>query len=516
MGRHSVNEVGQDKLLTKRILYKIEDSHSQRGGIKVVFGGKHLTPQEVSAKILQRLKADAEAYLGHAVRDAIITVPAYFHDSQRQATRDAGRLAGLDVKRVLNEPTAACLAYGFKKIAEERKVIAVYDLGGGTFDISILEVGRGPFRVRSTNGNTLQGGDDLDSLILDWILDEIGGTGKVQLQSSQIALAHLRVVAEQVKIALSSAEEAVVQRDELLRFTTNVDIPTLTLTRTTLESLAAPLIAQTLESCRRALEDSALSVSDIEEVLLVGGQTRMPAIRQAVCNFFGREPNISVNPEEVVALGAAVQGAILSGKATGLRLADVVSLTLGVSTRGDMDPLIPRNASLPVRESKIYTTAWDNQEEVEIQIYQGEKSKVVDNFKLGSFTIKGIEPAPKGDPEIEVTFLVDQDGILHVSGRDLHTGNFKEITITDTLRLSDSDIERMIRDTAEDPIEVRYQVERLKEQISAMLVERERMLPDDLVITFREVLANPPESDWAAYLGQIQNLWQQMRVDNQT
>ncbi len=241
----------------------------------------------------------------------------------------------------------------------------------------------------------------------------------------------------------------------------------------------------------------------------------MPAIRQAVCNFFGREPNISVNPEEVVALGASVQGAILSGKATGLRLADVVSLTLGVSTRGDMDPLIPRNASSPVRETKIYTTAWDNQEEVEIQIFQGEKSNAADNHKLGSFSIKGIEPAPKGDPEIEVTFLVDQDGILHVSGKDLRTGNFKEITITDTLRLSDSDIETMIREATEDPIEVRYQVVRLKEQISSMLVERARVLPDDLVITIREILATSPERDWVAYLAHLQDLWQQIRGEDQ-
>lgn len=329
MGRHSVDEVAQDKQLSKRILYKIEDAHSQRGGINVLLGGKHLTPQEVSAKILQKLKTDAEAYLGRVVREAVITVPAYFHDSQRQATRDAGRLAGLDVKRVLNEPTAACLAFGYKKITEERKVIAVYDIGGGTFDISILEVGRGPFRVRSTNGNTLLGGDDLDSLVVDWILEEIGGTVQVQLQSNHLALAYLRSVAEEAKISLSFADEAVMQLDELSRFAPNIDIPPLKLARATLESLAAPLIAQTLESCGRALEDAALSVSDIQEVLMVGGQTRMPSIRQAVCNFFEREPNISVNPDEVVALGAAVQGAILSGKATGLILADVVSLTLG-------------------------------------------------------------------------------------------------------------------------------------------------------------------------------------------
>ena len=516
IGRRFQEEVIQDELEKSHILYRVTESCRRQSGIEVTLGDKRLTPQEVSAKILQKIKADAEAYLEHKVTQAVITVPAYFHDSQRQATRDAGRIAGLEVKRVLNEPTAACLAFGYKKLAEKRKTIAVYDLGGGTFDISILEVGQGPFRVRATNGDTHLGGDDLDWLIVDWILEEIG---EKKLKDNLPALARLRAAAERAKIALSDVDQVQVQVSGLFGPSPHGDVD-LTLTKTRLEMLAEQFVARTLEPCNRALQDARLGTSAIQEVLLVGGQTRMPAVRQAVRKLFGIEPNTSVNPDEVVALGAAVQAAILAGEDTKLKLSDVVPLTLGVSTKGYMDALIPRNTWVPVSKTKMYSTAEDNQESVEIQIYQGERPMVADNVKLGSFILKGIEPAPRGEPQIEVTFKVDQDGILHVTGKDLRTGNFKEITITDSVRLSDEEIEGMIRDADEHAaeyaaqrrqIEAQEQSERIVEQFAKLLAEKEAALPADPVIAIREMLNAPPPDDWTARLTDLENLWQRVR-----
>ena len=441
MGRRFKEDLVKEDLTSHLIRYEMRESLRRGGRIEVVVEDKHLTPQEVSAKILQKLKADAEAYLGHPVTQAVITVPAYFHDSQRQATRDAGRLAGLEVKRVLNEPTAACLAFGYEKLKENRQKIAVYDLGGGTFDISILEVGRGPFRVRATNGNTHLGGDDINRLIVEWILSEIGTEEGDKLGENLTFLAHLYAIAERVKIDLSSLEEVAIELEEIL----GVGSAKLTLTRARLEQMTKNLIEESLLICRRALHDAHLQTADIQEVLLVGGQTHMPAIRQAIRDFFSKDPNVTINPEEVVAQGAAIQAAMLAGLMTGLRLADVVPLSLGVSSKGRMDALITRNTSVPVVETKIFSTADDNQDSVEIQIYQGEGQKVTENVKLGGFILSGIEPAPAGEPEIEVTFRVDQDGILHVSGKDLRTGNYQETTITDSVKLSEEEIEEMAK-----------------------------------------------------------------------
>lgn len=441
IGRRYSDKAVQGNLEKMRILYEVEESRQRRDGIEVAIGSNRLTPQEVSAKVLQYMKASAETHLNHEITEAIITVPAYFHDSQRQATRDAGRITGLNVKRVLNEPTAACLAFGFKKLAEERKTVAVYDLGGGTFDISIVDIGRGPFRVRATNGDTYLGGDDLDWAIVDWVIEQIGGGEAWQLTQDVMALAQLRAAVEKSKKELSFADETQIQVKGELSPKSKITDVDLSLTQAQLKHLAEPFIKRTLESCKRALHDARLTPSEITEVLLVGGQTRMPTIREAVRDFFGVEPNISVEPEEVVALGAAVQAAILAGEAAGIKLADVVSLTLGVNTKGSMNPIIPRNTPIPVVKTKIYSTAEDNQESVEIQVYQGEAKPVADNIKLGEFILTGLAPAPAEKPEIEVTFHVDQDGILHVTGKDLYSGNFQEITITDSMRLSDGEIE---------------------------------------------------------------------------
>jgi molecular chaperone DnaK len=445
MGRRFSDDAVRNALADMHILYALEKSKVRRDGIDVVVGDKHLTPQEVSAKLLAHLKATAEAELGQEVTEAVITVPAYFHDSQRQATRDAGRLAGLEVKRVLNEPTAACLAFGFQRLADERKKVAVYDLGGGTFDISILEIGRGPFRVLATHGDDYLGGDDLDWLIVDWAIDQLGGNEQTQIKEDVHALARLRAAAEAAKKDLSSQEKTVIKISGALSADIKITDLSLELTREKLEELTEPLIKRTLKPCEQALHDARVNTSDIKEVLLVGGQTRMPAIRRAVRDFFGIEPNTSVKPEEVVALGAAVQSAIMAGVATNLKLADVVPLSLGVNSKGMMDTIIARNTPIPVHKTKNYSTDLDNQDTVEISIYQGEGIAVAENNKLGGFLLKGILPAPAGEPDIEVTFHVDQDGILHVTGKDLKTGNSHETTITDSMRLSDAEIEAMIQ-----------------------------------------------------------------------
>jgi len=518
IGRRFSEDVVQESLRKLHIFYKI-GMFDQWGGIEVSVGGMHLTPQEVSAKILLKLKADAEHFLGHEVRQAVISVPAYFHHSQRQATCNAARLAGLEVRRVLNEPTAACLAFGYAKLAEERKLIAVYDLGGGTFDISILEVGRGPFRVRTTNGNTFLGGEDLNWLIVDSILTYIGGNEQRRLQQDIPALARLRAAAEQAKVDLSLKDEVCIHISGPLSPHSQVCDLNFKLTRTELEKIARPFIEQTLESCVRALHDAHLHPSDIQEVLLVGGQTRMPAIREAVRTFFGIEPNSSINPEEVVALGASVQAAILAGEATGLKLADVVPLSLGVSTRGQMNVLIPRNTPVPYEQTKIYSTFCDNQESVEVAVYQGERPQVADNTKLGSFILMGIPPAPANVPEIEIKFEVDTDGILHVLARDRQTTIQKELTITDTVNLSEEQIAEKIRDAEEHAAEyaaqryqadLRDQTERLAERLKVYLAEKKDTLLPETIDEIQKKLAAPPTDDWKSRLIALQRLWQRV------
>jgi molecular chaperone DnaK len=500
MGRRFGEDVVQKDLEEYRILYQVEESDEHGDSIEVTLGSQHLTPQEVSALILQKIKQDAETYLGHEVREAVITVPAYFHDSQRQATRDAGRLALLDVKRVLNEPTAASLAFGYEKLNEARKTVAVYDLGGGTFDISILEVGRGPFTVRATNGDTHLGGNDLDWLVVEWALEQIGGAEKERLRSDVPALARLRAAAERAKIDLSTQRKAGLTVPGRLSPNSGIHDLQLELTLERLETIAEPFIDETLAPCARALQDARLNTSDIREVLMVGGQTAMPAIRQAVKDFFGIEPNISVNPIEVVALGAAVQAAILAGEATGLKLKNVAPLSLGVDTSGRMDTLIERNTPLPVTKEKDYSTIQDNQESVEVSVYQGESPLVADNVKLASFVLAGIEPAQRGMPEIRVKFEVDQDGILHVTGMDQRSGNRKEITITDSVRLSDDEIAAMIRAAAQE----------LARQLELRLEDEENPLRDALASTVKRALAVAQPEDWSAHLARLQELWRQV------
>ena len=393
--------------------------------------------------ILRKLKEAADAYLGDQVKQAVITVPAYFNDSQRQATKDAGRIAGLEVLRIINEPTAASLAYGLDKKKDEQ--IAVYDLGGGTFDISILEMGDGVFEVKATNGDTHLGGDDFDQRVIDWIADEFRNAHGIDLRNDRMALQRLKEAAEKAKIELSSA----IQTDINLPFiTADASGPkhlTMTLTRAKLEALVADLIERTVEPCRQAMKDAGVTAADIDEVVLVGGQTRMPKVQELVQQTFGREPHKGVNPDEVVAVGAAVQGAVLAGDVKGVVLLDVTPLSLGVETLGGvMTVLIPRNTTIPAKKSETFSTAADNQTSVEIHVLQGERPLARDNRTLGRFHLMGIAPAPRGMPQIEVTFDIDANGILNVSAKDMTTGKQQQITITASSGLGKEEVERMV------------------------------------------------------------------------
>ncbi len=526
MGRRFDEDTVQMALKKLQIFYDVEASRRHQGAIEVMVNEMRLMPQQVSAKILQRLKETAEAVLGFEISQAVITVPAYFHDTQRQSTREAGQLAGLEVTRVINEPTAACLAFSYNKRDDSRRTIAVYDLGGGTFDISILDAGgRKPFRVRSTSGDTLLGGDDLDQLIVDWILSEIGGQEAQRLREDIIALALLRATAKRAKAELSSYEMAGVQVPGQLSPTSGVRDLDLELTRGRLEAIAKPFMEKTLVPCQQALKDAGLAASDIEEVLLVGGQTRMPAIRRWVRDFFGREPNTSVPPEEVVALGAAVQGAMLAGEATGLKLADVVPLTLGVRRQGGlMHPLIKRNTPVPVTVTEMFSTTKNRQESVEVQVWQGERPLVEENVDLGSFILRGIELAPAGQPKIEVAFHVDADGILHVTGKDVRTGVYEQMMVTGSLRLTDEEIDELIRiaqEHAEEDevrrrrVEQQVQAANLADSLAALLAKREATMPAELVSTIREALATAAEEDPAAQLVVLETLWQQANAIEQ-
>jgi molecular chaperone DnaK len=517
MGRRIRDEAVQEDLTRARILYDVIEAHDRPGGIEVAIADKRLTPQEVSAKILAKLKHDVETELGHEIVQAVITVPAYFDDAQRQATRDAGHIAGLQVKRVLNEPTAACLAFGYTRLREERHTVGVFDLGGGTFDISILEVGRGPFWVRATNGDTHLGGNDLDWLIVDWVMGHLRAEEQQVLRSDVRALVRLRAAAEEAKRELSADATS-----SHIRLTSphgpHTDIRDLdvVLTRATLDALAKDWIERTLIPCRQALHDAGLKPSDMREVLLVGGQTKMPAIRRAVHEFFGIEPNVAINPEEAVALGAAVTGAILAREATGLKLADVVPLSLGVKTRGGkMDVLIPRNTQVPVALTRSYSTFWENQESVEVQVYQGERPMVADNVPLGNFVLSGIEPSPAGQPEIQVTFRVDENGILEVTGKDVRTGAAQKITVTESSRLSDEEIEAMIRRAREhraedaarlEEADARNQAEIWARRLGELVKKRAVSVPADLRTAIDEALATQP-NDWTTYKQELERLW---------
>jgi len=425
-----------------------ETKKSSDGSVRIIMNGKEYSPQEISAFILQKIKADAETYLGEKVTEAVITVPAYFNDSQRQATKDAGKIAGLEVKRIINEPTAAALAYGLDKKKNEK--IAVYDLGGGTFDITILELGDGVFEVKATNGDTHLGGDDFDQLIMDHIIDEFKKDNGVDLHNDKAAVQRIKEAAEKAKIELSSTAETEINLPFVTADASGPKHLQMTITRAQLENMVGGLIEKTLKPCEQVLKDAKVEKKEIDEVILVGGMTRMPAVREAVKKFFEKEPNHSVNPDEAVAIGAAIQGGVLGGEVKDLLLLDVTPLSLGIETLGGVaTKLIERNTTIPTSKSETFSTAADNQTSVEIHVLQGEREMAADNKTLGRFILDGIPPAPRGIPQIEVSFDIDANGITHVSAKDKATGKEQKITITSSSGLSESEIEKMKKEAEE-------------------------------------------------------------------
>ncbi len=438
---HRYNELTGE---AKMVPYHVVDNGEN---VRVDINGKHYSPQEISAFILQKMKKTAEDYLGEEVTEAVITVPAYFNDAQRQATKDAGKIAGLEVKRIINEPTAASLAYGFNKDQKNEKLIAVYDLGGGTFDISILELGDGVFEVKSTNGDTHLGGDDFDRKIINWLIDEFKADTGIDLSQDRMALQRLREAAEKAKIELSAQTSTEINLPFITADATGPKHLQKSLSRAKFEQMTEDLFERTKEPCRKALADAGVSASQIDEVLLVGGSTRMPKVMQVVKEIFGKEGSKGVNPDEAVAVGAAIQGGILGGDVKDVLLLDVTPLSLGIETMGGVfTQLIPRNTTIPTRKSQIFSTAADGQTAVSIHVLQGERQMASQNRTLGRFDLVGIPPAPRGVPQIDVTFDIDANGIVHVSAKDLGTGKEQSVRIESSSGLSDAEIDRMVKE----------------------------------------------------------------------
>ncbi len=499
MGR-KLSEVGTE---TSEVPYTV--AAGDNGDARVRIDDKLHAPPEIAAKILQKLKTTAEEYLGETVTEAVITVPAYFNDSQRQATKDAGRIAGLDVKRIINEPTAAALAYGMGK--DKDQTIAVFDLGGGTFDISVLELGDGVTEVKATNGDTHLGGDDFDQAIIDWLIEEFRGAEGIDITSDPMALQRLKEASEKAKCELSTTGQSEINLPFITADATGPKHLVKTLTRSKFEALCDPLFRRTLQPCRQALSDANLQPSQIDEIILVGGSTRIPRVQELVKEFFGKDSNRGVNPDEVVSVGAAIQGGVLGGDVKDVLLLDVTPLTLGIETLGGVSTaLIDRNTTIPSRKSQIFSTAADNQDTVEIHVLQGERKMAAQNKTIGRFQLTGIPPAPRGMPQIEVTFDIDANGILHVSAQDKATGKEQSIKIEATGGLSDSEVDRMVKDAelhAEDDrarrelVDTRnetdnaaYQAERLIKEHGDKLDDAEKSRIESAIESVRKVVTS--------------------------
>lgn len=484
----------------KKMPYKIVKRTN--GDIGIIAQGKEYTPQEISAAILAELKSTAEEFLGQTITEAVITVPAYFNDSQRQATKDAGKIAGLEVKRIINEPTAAALAYGFDK--KKNGVIAVFDFGGGTFDISVLEVSEGVIEVRSTNGDTHLGGDDVDNLLISYLVDEFKKESGIDLHTDKMALQRLKEAAEKAKKELSTLMETDINLPYITADASGPKHLNIKISRAKLESLCSDIFKRLLEPCKKALADAQVSPSQIDEVILVGGSTRMPKVQQIVKEFFGKEPNRSVNPDEVVAVGAAIQGGILAGDVSNVLLLDVTPLSLGIETLGGaMTKLIERNTTIPTRKSQVFSTAENNQTAVDIRIFQGERELAKDNKLLGQFRLEGIPAAPRGMPQVEVSFDIDANGIVHVSAKDKGTNKEQKITLTSSSGLSKEEIERMVQDAKEheasdkaarELIEKRNHLDGLILQIEKTIQENKEKLQATQISTAEQALEKAKKS----------------------
>ena len=499
MGR-KFDEVSHE---TDLVPYEVVKAANGDAHIKVE--DKVYSPPEISAKILQKLKSDAEAYLGETIKEAVITVPAYFNDSQRQATKDAGRIAGLEVKRIINEPTAASLAYGMDKKSDQQ--ICVYDLGGGTFDVSILELGDGVFEVKATNGDTHLGGDDFDEVIINWLVESFEKENGVNLRQDPMALQRLKEAAEKAKCELSTSQSSEINLPFITADATGPKHLQVNLTRSQLEQLADGLITRSLAPVKDCLDDSGLDSNEINEIIMVGGQTRMPKVNEAVKGLFGKEPHKGVNPDEVVALGAAIQGGVLAGDVNDVLLLDVSPLTLGIETQGGvLTALIERNTTIPTRKEETFSTAADNQTAVDIQVYQGERPMAAQNKKIGDFRLDGIQPAPRGVPKVQVAFDIDANGILHVSAKDLNTGKEQKITIEPDSGLTEAEIEKMVKEAEanadadkkqKENIEIKNKADSLTYEIEKQLKDNGDKVPDNVKAPVEELIAKIKEASTA-------------------